>query len=323
MPLQIFCSPDNKSLQQGDLIKPTPELLNIINEENKKNIEKDILAFMVLTQSCDLIIRKTNPIKADYINLAVIKGLDSLLQDILKNECNNIIDNVYENKDKTKIMDLLERIINQNEEKYCLFYLYPDPDKTNIADHTVVILRNSFSISSKHYDILKKERIVSIKSEFQHKLGWMVGHLYSRVGIDDWSESDELKKEMQSIIDNDLLPNSRYKWISKKKLSYVIKKGLIKKEELTFENVDQNINKVYKKPKQTIIKVIEDILDDVYIKNIKSLFKQLQISTNEESQQILEKTLLDNCSFLKKELMSRLGNDEEFKFYMETLNNME
>ena len=53
-----------------------------------------------------------------------------------------------------------------------------------------------------HYDTLKAARVLQLTDSFQHKLGYLVGSMYSRVGTEDWipdacdaAEFDRRKRE--------------------------------------------------------------------------------------------------------------------------------
>jgi len=51
-----------------------------------------------------------------------------------------------------------------------------------------------------HYPILKEARRGRLSSEFRSKLGWLVGNLYSRIGTQDWYETQERAKELKVLI---------------------------------------------------------------------------------------------------------------------------
>lgn len=329
MPLKIYETLNqNDDLQQGDLVFPENEIKSLINQ-NGAIIESDIIAFIVITQSCDLVSRD-NSVKTDYINFAIVKDFEIILQHILNNLNKKIIDNVYFEKEKSKNTELVQRIINQNEKDLGLFYLYPDLDKTQIADHSVALLRNNFSINSKHYEVIKKHRFGRIQPEFQHKLGWIVGYLYSRVGTHDWSEDAVLKNEMTQIIQS-LLNNDKYKWIEQEKFKNASNNGL-DINGITFDNVHDKINELQPDPpRKAILKVIQDKANAIILKNNDAVKKFIQNSfdnlvrtkLNEESEkyneeiialikssnEIIMKEVLRINNTFSNELMTKLSND--------------
>ena len=73
-----------------------------------------------------------------------------------------------------------------------------------------------------HYDDILNSRILSLKDIFKAKLGWLVGHIYSRVATEDWVpgtlNEDEFHKtiigfleELCEWIDDKVLKEARKK----------------------------------------------------------------------------------------------------------------
>ncbi len=73
--------------------------------------------------------------------------------------------------------------------------MYPNVD-AGITSHSVAILRVAISVKAiENYETLVRARVGRLSKEFQPKLGWMVGNLYSRVGVRDWKEEKEGEEE--------------------------------------------------------------------------------------------------------------------------------
>ncbi len=179
-------------LRQGDILQPTAELQELLQKWHKHFLDAKYLAFMVVTQTCDLV-RRREQCPSRYINLAVIRALDEVLPRLLDSTCRCVAPSCYSEDQKSKARNLLERIFNQNEQAFGLFYLYPDA-QAGIGDDAVALLRVSVAFRSEHYDVFRSARRGRLHDSFSHKLGWLAGNLYSRVGTEDWS-FDQFRKE--------------------------------------------------------------------------------------------------------------------------------
>ena len=85
------------------------------------------LGFMVLSQSCDLVRRKRAP-AAQYIAFSPVRPLDAVLPKLLQSVAREIGPGLFRASSKEAARQLLERIIDQNEQKLGLFYWHPDAD---------------------------------------------------------------------------------------------------------------------------------------------------------------------------------------------------
>jgi hypothetical protein len=188
--------PDS-DLCQGDILEPTEELGNLFNKVHPHFTQPKYLGFFVLTQSCDLGRRKEkgNKCSATHICLSVIRSLQDVIRDSLKNHFGFLAPGVYAQHMKRTVEMMVERLVNQNENTLGLFYLYPNVD-AGITSHSVAILRVAISVKAiENYETLVRARVGRLSKEFQPKLGWMVGNLYSRVGVRDWKEEKEGEEE--------------------------------------------------------------------------------------------------------------------------------
>jgi hypothetical protein len=188
--------PDS-DLCQGDILEPTEELGNLFKKIHPHFTQPKYLGFFVLTQSCDLSRRKEkgNKCSATHICLSVIRSLQDVIRDSLKNHFGFLAPGVYAQHMKRTVEMMVERLMNQNENTLGLFYLYPNVD-AGITLHSVAILRVAISVKAiENYETLVRARVGRLSKEFQPKLGWMVGNLYSRVGVRDWKEEKEGEEE--------------------------------------------------------------------------------------------------------------------------------
>ena len=189
-------------LMQGDVLKRTPELEKILSTvhphffNNSNNTH-----FMVLTQSCDLILRDGEECNAPYITIAPIRSLDYILKKKLNDEAEDFPSSgsaVATDKYKSKFHEYLTRLFNNNEKGY--FFLQSSPID-GLSD-SCAVLRLSISLkASEHYSKCIDAKILQLRDSFQAKLGWLVGDIYSRIGTDDWPESD-LKRKIKDIVNN-------------------------------------------------------------------------------------------------------------------------
>ncbi|QDV38076.1 hypothetical protein [Tautonia plasticadhaerens] len=174
-------------LYQGDIIQRSERLLKVLGTIHKYFCDDKYLGFIVISQTCDLVVRG-GECKAKYINLAVIRSLESMMPTFLGDACATNIPGVYYDDGRREIKELVTRIINQNEQALGLFYLEPDGD-LKLAVESVALLRVSIALRSKeHYRIIKAARVGRLRSPFRNKLGWLVGNLFSRVDTPDWPE---------------------------------------------------------------------------------------------------------------------------------------
>ena len=211
----------NSDLCQGDILEPNEGLSNLFNNVHPHFTKEKYRGFLVITQTCDLVRRKNrgNQCSATHISLSVIRSLQDVICDFLKDIFGLLTPGIYAQDKKRAVGYLIERIVNQNENALGLFYLHPDLD-SGISVSSIAILRVSISVrAAEHYHTLEKARVGRLKKEFQPKLGWMIGNLYSRVGVTDWKEKSADKTEnIEEIINQEILSFGRKEpvWIDRK-----------------------------------------------------------------------------------------------------------
>lgn len=213
-------------LAQGDVLWPKIELRRLFEKVHPHFCDPKYIAFIITTQSCDLVRRNGKPCKADYINLSVVRDLESCLSQFFDNVCEQVTPRVYLKGSKVEAYQLLARILNQNEQALGLFYLHPDTDTIGISDYAVALLRVSVALRSKeHYALLQKVRTGRLTGQFRNKLGWLVGNLYSRVGTPDWSDQEDGIKKMDELI-NHLIDSDLYTWVNRSLVNAAKKAGV-------------------------------------------------------------------------------------------------
>ncbi|KAF0118184.1 MAG: hypothetical protein FD151_2221 [bacterium] len=214
-------------LQQGDILEPTQELRDILSSVHPHFLDPKYTAFLIVTQSCDIVCRKGGLPDTRYINIAVVRPLETVLHNFLSQVCECIVDGVYLKESKADAHRLMERIFNQNEQALGIFYLHPDVN-AGIDTPSVSLLRVKVTLRVEHYEVLRKARRGRLSSDFRSKLGWLVGNLYARIGTPDWTDSEDKKKQLENLIrdwidaEEDLAP----KWVPRLWVESAKKKGV-------------------------------------------------------------------------------------------------
>ena len=198
-------------LAQGDIIEPTEELRAVLEQVHPHFLAEKYVAFMVLSQSCDLVRRQGY--RGQPINVCVVRELSLIAGRLLELFCGSDIPGVFVKEARNDGRMFLERAINQNEQAVGLFYLHPDAD-AGVATPCVAMLRIAIALRTRHYDKIRGARRGRLRPEFQAKLGWLVGNLYSRVGTEDWSEPNERKRDQRRIVDQVFGNLPGIKWAS-------------------------------------------------------------------------------------------------------------
>ena len=174
-------------LEQGDILTPDDRLRGVLDEVHRHFNGDKYLAFMVTTQSCDLV-RRRGYAGARYISIATVRSLKSVWLKLLSAVAQAPLGGSYFNvKDKQRAELLFKRIIDQNEQALGLFYLHPDVD-ASIGEPAVAFLRVTISLRAEHYDALVAARSARLRSDFRAKFGWLLGNLYARAATRDWGD---------------------------------------------------------------------------------------------------------------------------------------
>jgi hypothetical protein len=211
---------ENAALCQGDIIGRTAELEEeVLRQAHLYFLDPKYVAFMVLTQTCDLVPRSSGSCKTEHISLAVIRELHPVLPDMIHRIAGTEVPGVYRQSLKRQAIDRVKRVLNQNETAHGLFYLHPDGD-AGISVESVALLRVSIAVRKDHYAILQRARTGRLRPEFQNKVGWLCGHLFARAATPDWEPNDADKQArtlvQQAAADKTWVPE---KWFSELKRS--------------------------------------------------------------------------------------------------------
>jgi hypothetical protein len=218
----------DSDLVQGDLIRRSDDLLAVLGEVHKFFCDPRYTAFAVLTQSCDLVRRGGDACKAEHINLAVVRELETLLPRLLGESCGTGVANVFRKESRYCAQQILQKILNQNDQAHGLFYLHPDGD-VGVATPSVIMLRVSIALRQQHYDLLKQSRCGRLAPEYANKLGWLSGNLYSRIATPDWEDQamdrEASAKQARTLLTRITQPNEE-NWVPQDWVNAASKAGI-------------------------------------------------------------------------------------------------
>ena len=182
-----YSKPDYHQLKQGDVLKKTPELLELIKTVHPHYAREDYLYFQVLTQTCDLVRRSGGKCKTRYISLAAIRDLDLVIGRAIEGLAEKT---QFQNKmfcsdsHKRTLQDIINKLLNNNDPHH--FFLQSVPEY-GLLTPCCTQLHLSISIKAyEHFDVCLNSKILELSENFRAKLGWLVGNLYSRVGTEDY-----------------------------------------------------------------------------------------------------------------------------------------
>lgn len=267
-------------LKQGDILLKTPEIEAALHSIHPYYIKPDYKYYIVLTQSCDLILRKSAPCKAKYITLAAVRTLEQLLEREISKYQQTEVEIKGKLCDKNKrdyLQKFLERLFNNNEPEY--FYLHEDSSK-GLSGSYVAFLRLAVSLkSSVHYKTCLDAKILELDEIFQAKLGWLVGNMYSRVGTPDWTPDTMSEEQFEDMIDGILGKNIL--WIDRAIIKE-IKRKLVGASELSEEQIREIMAQISIPSKEDVFfKTFETMLNkrkntELQEQSIKELILQIK-----------------------------------------------
>jgi len=218
-----YAQPKSDELLQGDILKRTPQLEAVMREVHPHYLNREYTHFQVITQSCDLVRRgQDEKCKTRYITVAAIRSLETVIKRELEKVINRglavAIDGETHCSDavKDELKDFLKKIYNNQSKDY--FFLYSAPTY-ELALDSCTFLPLSIAIKADlHFDVCLSSKCLQLEDNFQSRLGWMVGNLYSRVGTKDFVPTGlTTQTEFNSLI-NEKLQN-HLTWVKKSDFS--------------------------------------------------------------------------------------------------------
>jgi hypothetical protein len=129
--------------------------------------------------------------KTPYISVAAVRPLETALRREIGRYQHSTRERDLGYCSEKKLgdyADFVERLLNNNASGY--FYLHEDHE-FGFPEPMVAFLSLSVAVKTDfHYDKCVRARVLQLKPEFQAKLGWLAGHMYSRVATQDWHEHE-------------------------------------------------------------------------------------------------------------------------------------
>lgn len=287
--------PENlKSLNQGDILHKTHDICELLEDVHQHYLKDDYKYFIVLTQSCDLVLRKNGNCKARYITLAAVRPLDTAFDRELHACQKHYFESVggmcsldY----KARIYQFLEKVFNNNHTEY--FYLHED-ETVAFPESCCAFLRLSIAVrADEHYEKCLNAKFVELTEEFRAKLGWLVGNLYSRVGTKDWVPDNCTTPEFRKLINQQL--ERKVLWIEKKRLNKL-------KRHLKDNSVD-----ITKLSQDEIRMIVEEVHIPSITDKKKSILKSIE--------SIISKSNIIKDGANISRVISRIDTDEVFSSY--------
>lgn len=180
---------DQASLRQGDVVRRTPEVENILHSVHPYYFHReDYKYFIVLTQSCDLVVRKTGQCDSRYVTIAAVRPVALAVRREVSRYQYSALERklgICNRRGQHKLRDFAESLLNNNRLNY--FFLPANPDMGLGTDFCAFLQLTVALKADPHYETLLKAKILQLTDSFQHKLGHLVGTSYSRVATEDWA----------------------------------------------------------------------------------------------------------------------------------------
>lgn len=189
----VYRDPNKTTLNQGDVLQKSSELLAHLDQYHAYYAKHDDYKyFMVVTQTCDLVMRD-GACASPYISIAAVRPVEvALLREAAKHQTDWQREaKVIGAKTAEKLIMFLTSLLDNNQDGY--FYLHQDVG-LGIHQNCCAFLPLSVTLKVQHYQLCLDAKIAELSDIFQSKLGSLVGHLYSRVAAPEWNEHNSDNK---------------------------------------------------------------------------------------------------------------------------------
>lgn len=214
-----YVTPNQTQLNQGDVLRRTPALEALLAEIHPHSHQQTANAyFAVLTQSCDLVRRAGLGCSARYISLAAVRPVRVAIEREIERYYDHEVERrlaFADSSGRDRVVNFVERLLNNNVVEY--FFLYREPEVGFDSDHCIFLPLSVPIKAALHYEKLLEAKVLQLEDSFQHKLGYLVGHMYGRVGTEDWvprvDETDALFRERATRYVADLTQELQIFWL--------------------------------------------------------------------------------------------------------------
>ena len=217
--------PDGNNLHQGDVIRRTTALDAVLRDVHPHYARPEYKFFVVLTQTCDLIRRDSFACSSRYITIAAARpfrlALERYIGDLPNDEIARHFGFIEESR-RSKVEQFVQRLLNNNEPEY--FYLHRSTDE-GLPEDVCVFLRLSIALKAPlHYEALLSGKVLQLTEAFEHKLGYLVGSVYGRVGTEDWAPDTLTESEFQKESRDRVAAVDSVSWLQRDVHRQVLKK---------------------------------------------------------------------------------------------------
>jgi hypothetical protein len=253
--------PETTCLRQGDVLRRTEGVDSILAQVHPHYHQNAANRFLiVLTQSCDLERRAGQSCKARYITIAAVRLASLAIEREIDNHRTALEARarVAKQSHRFQVERFVEHLLNNNEPAY--FYLHEDIT-AGLDEPQCAFLRLSIPIKARlHYETCLAAKLLQLKPEFQAKLGWLVGDMYSRIGTADWvptveSEAD-FKARVTKIVESETL------WVEPKKHKLLLTALEQCTEPITLDVATRELKRIsLPTRKQKVVARLRDLVD--------------------------------------------------------------
>jgi hypothetical protein len=260
-------SPDKNQLFQGDVLKRTSALEALLGEVHPHYLNSDYSYFLVLTQSCDLV-RREGELNTRYISICAVRPLELALSRELSRHFKYPFEKkmrCLEEAKKAKFQQFVERLFNNNEPSY--FFLNAEPE-SGLSENYCAFLRLSIALrAEQHYQTLLDSKILQLEMSFQHKLGYLVGTMYSRVATEDWVPGTLSLVDFERKINTEVEQNRRILWLQRD-IHKAVRGKLVDTPESSLTNeiiqgAIEDAKKEKAQKRESLFVAIEEVLADL------------------------------------------------------------
>ncbi|MDH5415228.1 MAG: hypothetical protein OEW87_13915 [Flavobacteriaceae bacterium] len=287
---------DTKNLHQGDLLVNADPLSSAIKAaHNYYATAKDYSHFMVLTQSCDLVLRKSTP-KTKYITLAAVRPVEAAITyEVEKTKFNLDFDfpiALFKEALRQQLKYTLDRFVNNTVDDYFFISKYWHE---KIHENLCVFLPLSIAIRARsHYEACLECKIAELEDIFAAKVGWATGNMYSRVATTDLIEKfdkDFDERFREQFAKDVLFPEMP--WVHQSQVNRLKKVIVEWKKENPNKTLDEAVAKELLDKVPTLESMLVDRVTEVLANN-----KLLRDDSPETSQEV--SSLLRNNNLIKQ-----------------------
>lgn len=211
-------------LRQGDVLERTTELSSAIGQAHQYYAEADgYNHFLVLTPTCDLVIRQGR-CNARYITLAAVRPLDVLVDREFKkfNQSVNLPGTFLVLERRANAEQFIARLLHNTENGY--LFLPGEFFADNIDRCGFLLL--SIALRNEHYEACLSSKRLQLSDVFAAQVGNLTSDLYGQIATPALEEQADINVEeiLQSFFDKYLESADRY-WLSKEQVRELKKRA--------------------------------------------------------------------------------------------------